>query len=111
MAFAPRLSVVDTSSWALTPALAFCVLRLLRLAMSVLASVVSDGSPGSSLLMIGMTIVALAAFSAACELFRGRLLGGLGNSCEVAGFLCFIVVTSGTAEPAASSSEASRDDG
>ena len=53
----------------------------------------------------------LAALSAADELFLGRLLDGLVESIDVKSFLCLLLVASGTAEPAASSPEASRDDG
>lgn len=94
------------------PALSLVVvLRLLRDAISVLASVVSDGSPGSSLLMSGMTLPSSAACSVTTELLRGRFDGGLLPSGDTSVFLGLWLTVSGTAESAASSPEASRDDG
>ena len=49
--------------------------------------------------------------SAALDLVLGRLLDALVESADAADFLCFILVTAWEAESAASSPEASRDDG
>ena len=59
-----------------------------RWAISVLASVVSEGSPGSSFWMLGITEpLALALSPAAEERVRGRFGGGLFTS-KVLDFLC-----------------------
>lgn len=81
--------------------------------MSSLSSVVSEGSPGSALAIVGVALPLLEAASAlALERVRGRFGGGFVESTEVADFLCLLVDTdTGTAESSASSPEASRDDG
>lgn len=90
-----------------------------RLAMSVLASVVSDGSPGSSLLILGILDAAWALVCSAevtLDRVRGRLAGGtIDESVDAIPFLCLPMVAAvgvkGAAESSASSPEASRDDG
>ena len=49
--------------------------------------------------------------SAALDFVLGRLLDTLVESADAADFLCFMLVTAWEAESAASSPEASRDDG
>jgi len=71
----------------------------MRLAMSVLPSVVSDGSPGSP----------FAAFSEFVDDLR-RLLGGFVASSELADFLCLELLDSGAVD-SPSSPDASREDG
>lgn len=53
----------------------------------------------------------MAAPSAGLDLVLGRLLDALVESTVAADFLCFILVRAWEAESAASSPEASRDDG
>ena len=80
--------------------------------MSVLASVVSEGSPGSSLLMLGTTSpLPVACSVAATERVLGRFMGGLIESWDGVAFLCLLLVGIWAAESSASSPEASREDG
>lgn len=72
--------------------------------MSSLASVVSEGSPGSSVLIVGKS--AGSALSAARV--RGRLLDCLVESIELFPLRCF---TARAGESSASSPDASRDEG
>lgn len=60
--------------------------------------------------MLG-TAPLLVGPSAALDLVLGRLLDALVESVDAADFLCFMLVTAWEAESAASSPEASRDDG
>ena len=73
-------------------------------AISILASVVSDGSPGSPF---------AAAFSpAVLARVRGRFTGVLvDESTEAEDFLCLMILLTCAAESPASSPDASRDDG
>ena len=64
----------------------------------------------SALLILGIAPLVVGP-SAALDLVLGRLLDALVESAAAADFLCFILVTAGDAESAASSPEASRDDG
>lgn len=80
--------------------------------MSVLASVVSEGSPGSSCWMLGIAMPLLEAPSlAALDRVLGRLLGGLLESLDGADFLCLPLAEFCAVESSASSPDASRDDG
>ena len=84
--------------------------RVERVAISVLASVVSDGSPGSSLLMLAIPLPTQLSL-VALDRVRGRLAGGLEESIEAEDFLCLVVVLERVAESSASSPEASREEG
>lgn len=64
----------------------------------------------SLLLILGIAPL-LFGPSAALDLVLGRLLDALVESADAADFFCFILVTTWEAESAASSPEASRDDG
>lgn len=86
-------------------------LRLVRVAMSVLASVVSDGSPGSSLSILGPMISPDKGSAAALERVLGRFAGGLADSIDSEAFLCLRLVVNCAVESSASSPEASRDEG
>ena len=79
----------------------------------MLASVVSDGSPGSSFWMLGTAKSWLDAFSAAVavERVRGRFEGGFVDSTDVETFLCLAPDDACAAESSASSPDASRDEG
>ena len=96
------------------PADCFCALRFDRFSMSALSSVVSDGSPGSSLLMLGMPAGPFSRVDSAVTVdrVRGLLFGGLlVASRELVDFLCLELVKAAAGESSASSPEASRDDG
>ena len=82
------------------------VLRLVRPTSSAVFSLFS----GSALLMLGLAPL-LVGPSAALDLVLGRLLDALVESADAVDFLCFMLVTAWEAESAASSPEASRDDG
>lgn len=94
-----------SSSWpsACSLAVVLFVLRLVRVPIAA-----SEPSPSSSI-----TVPLLAKFSgaAALDLVRGRFAGGLPASACAADFLCLLLVTSCEAESAASSPEASREEG
>lgn len=118
MGFIPRSFSTLPSSPAF-PLLLLVVLPLRSSAcrsISSLSSVVEDGSPGSSLLMPGASTLkplllelTLMVVAAAAARVRGRLFGGASlESTELADFLC-LEVRDG--DPAASSPEASRDEG
>ena len=81
--------------------------------MSELASVVSDGSPGSSLFILGIGVPLLELLSAiALDRVLGRLAGGLVESMDIVDFLCLAIVGACVeVSSAASSPEASRDEG
>ena len=64
----------------------------------------------SPLLILGIAPLVVGP-SVALDLVLGRLLDALVESADTADFLCFILVTAWEAESAASSPEASRDDG
>ena len=64
----------------------------------------------SALLILGIAPLVVGP-SAALDLVLGRLLDALVESAATADFLCFMLVAAGDAESAASSPEASRDDG
>lgn len=83
----------------------FFVLRFVRP-----SSTVSSLSSASALLILGIALL-LVGPSAALDLVLGRLLNVLVESADAADFLCLILVTAWEAESAASSPEASRDDG
>ena len=89
---------------------ALVLLRLDRCSISALASVVSDGSPGSSTFSIGESTDVLAAgpSGATLERVRGLFAGGLLASIEAAPFRCFVLRVG---EAATSSPDASRDEG
>ena len=74
------------------------------------SSTVFPLSSASALLILGIAPL-LTGPSAALDLVLGRLLDALAESADAADFLCFILVTAWDAESAASSPEASRDDG
>jgi hypothetical protein len=87
--------------------------------MSSLSSVVDDGSPGSSLLIVGtstfkpmlleLVVCELLVAAAARARVLGRFVGGASfESIELADFLC-LEVREG--DSAASSAEASREEG
>lgn len=89
------------------------------LSISSLSSVVEDGSPGSLLLiavastlkplLVESILVMLVVAGAAVARVRGRLLGGASlESIELAAFLCLDMREG---DSAASSAEASRDEG
>jgi hypothetical protein len=82
-------------------------LRFERFAIFVLASVLSEGSPGSSFVILG---IAASLLAVAPEWVRGRFAGGFEVSIEAGTFLCLWVGVC-TVESPASSPEASRDDG
>lgn len=87
------------------------LLRLERVSISALASVVSDGSPGSSKFMAGGSPLLLwvaASAAAAFDRVRGRLAGGLFESIELVALRCLVLLAG---EVATSSPEASREDG
>lgn len=88
------------------------LLNVERFAISVLASVVSEGSPGSSFWMLGMAaplpVIALSAVTV--DRVRGRFAGGWAVSIEVAAFLC-LEPEGGPVTSVVSSPEASRDEG
>lgn len=89
-------------------------LFLLRVAMSMLASVVSLGSPGSCLSVEGSLTPPSADdswFTLGAVRVLGLLLGGLVESTEVEAFLCFVPLAAVVVLSSASSPEASRDDG
>ena len=81
--------------------------------MSELASVVSDGSPGSSLLILGIGMPLFKLVSAtALDRVRGRLAGGFVESIDIVDFLCLLLVgVCVEVSSPASSPEASRDEG
>ena len=74
------------------------------------SSIVSSLSSVSALLMVGIAPLVVAT-SAAFDLVLGRLFDALVESADAADFFCFILATAWDAESAASSPEASRDDG
>ena len=74
------------------------------------SSIVFSLSSGSALLILGIAPLVVGP-SAALDLVLGRLLDVLVESANAADFLCFMLVTAWEAESAASSPEASRDDG
>ena len=82
------------------------VLRLMRPPSSTAFSL----SSASALLILGIAPL-LVRPSAALDLVLGRLLDALVRSADAAYFFCFMLVTAWEAESAASSPEASRDDG
>ena len=82
------------------------VLRFVRPPSSIVFSL----SSGSTLLILGIAPL-LVGQSAALDLVLGRLLDALVESADAADFLCFMLVRAWEAESAASSPEASRDDG
>ncbi len=82
------------------------VLRLGRPPSSIVFSL----SSVSALLMLGIGPLVVGP-SAALDLVLGRLLDALVESADAADFLCFMLVRAWDAESAASSPEASRDDG
>jgi hypothetical protein len=93
---------------------------IVLLSISSLSSVVLEGSPGSSLLIAGTSIFnpllldsTLLLAAAAAALVLGLLLGGPSfASIEFALFLCLeLVVREGDCDSAASSADASREDG
>ena len=73
----------------------------------------SDGSPGSSLLILGIGVPLLELLSVtALDRVLGRLAGGFVESMDVVDFLCFAIVGACVdVSSAASSPEASRDEG
>ena len=83
-----------------------------RLAISVLASVVSEGSPGSSFWILGAAATPLPAKLSAVtfDRVRGLLAGGCVESTEVTAFLC-LMAAGGVVTSAASSPEASLEEG
>ena len=88
------------------------LLRFDRFAMSVLASVVSDGSPGSSLLMLVPDTPSFETLSASIvDRVLGRLAGGFIPSTIAVDFFGLKFVLLGAAESPASSPEASREEG
>lgn len=82
------------------------VLRFVRPPSSTVFSL----SSASALLILGIAPL-LVGPSAALDFVLGLLLDAPVESADAADFLCFIVVTAWEAESAASSPEASRDDG
>lgn len=82
------------------------VLRLMRPPSSTVFSL----SSASALLILGIAPLPVGP-SAALDLVLGRLLDALVGSADAADFFCFMLVTAWEAESAASSPEASRDDG
>jgi len=90
------------------------VFRFERFSMSMLASVVSDGSPGSSLAIEGPSATPLPVVAwlsvMTPERVRARFVGGTLLAASI-DFLCLPGNTSGTADSSPSSPEASRDEG
>ena len=83
-----------------------------RLAMSVLASVVSDGSPGSSFWMLGTGAPLIVGFSlTAADRVRARFEGGLAESTDVAVVFLCLELEVGAVDSSASSPDASREEG
>ena len=74
------------------------------------SSIVFSLSSGSALLILGIAPLVVGP-SAALDLVLGRFLDVLVESAIASYFFCFILFTSWDAESAASSPEASRDDG
>lgn len=74
------------------------------------SSIVFSLSSVSGLLILGIAPLVIVP-SAALDFVLGRLLDALVESAAAADFFCFILATAWDAESAASSPEASRDDG
>ena len=82
------------------------VLRFVRPPSSIVFAL----SSMSTLLILGIALL-LFGPSAALDLVLSRLLIAPVESADAADFFCFVLVTASEAESAASSPEASRDDG
>ena len=101
---------LPSSSW---PSCWLFTLRFERLAISILASVVSEGSPGSSCCMLDIGMPLLGPFSAAVlDRVLGRFAGGFVESIDAVVFLC-LLFGDGCAPDSSppSSPEASREEG